>query len=70
MIPQETIQQIVSRIDIIEIVNSFVKLRKRGQIISACALFTMKNPLLLLFLHPKKFISALGVVKVETPSVF
>ncbi|MEO6893947.1 MAG: CHC2 zinc finger domain-containing protein, partial [Ginsengibacter sp.] len=30
MIPQETIQQIVSRIDIIEIINSFVKLRKRG----------------------------------------
>src|ERR1700751_1015649 len=30
MISQQTIQQILSRIDIIEIVGSFVKLKKRG----------------------------------------
>lgn len=45
MIPQETIQQIVSRIDIIEIVNSFVKLRKRGtNYIGLCPFHNEKSP--------------------------
>jgi len=30
MIKQETVQQILSRIDIIEIIGGFVKLKKRG----------------------------------------
>ncbi|HXR83305.1 MAG TPA: DNA primase [Hanamia sp.] len=45
MIPQETIQQIVSRIDIIEIVNSFVKLKKRGtNYIGLCPFHNEKSP--------------------------
>ena len=45
MIPPETIQQIVSRIDIIEIVNSFVKLRKRGtNYIGLCPFHNEKSP--------------------------
>ena len=45
MIPQETIQQIVSRIDIIEIINSFVKLRKRGtNYIGLCPFHNEKTP--------------------------
>jgi DNA primase len=45
MIPQETIQQIVSRIDIIEIINSFVKLRKRGtNYIGLCPFHNEKSP--------------------------
>ena len=45
MIPQETIQQIISRIDIIEIVNSFVKLRKRGtNYIGLCPFHNEKSP--------------------------
>lgn len=45
MIPQETIQQIVTRIDIIEIINSFVKLRKRGtNYIGLCPFHNEKSP--------------------------
>src|SRR5674476_1578670 len=45
MIPQETIQQIISRIDIIEIVNSFVKLKKRGvNYIGLCPFHNEKTP--------------------------
>ncbi len=45
MIPPETIQQIVSRIDIIEIINSFVKLRKRGtNYIGLCPFHNEKTP--------------------------
>lgn len=45
MIPQETIQQIVSRIDIIEIINSYVKLKKRGvNYIGLCPFHNEKSP--------------------------
>jgi DNA primase len=45
MISQETIQQIVSRIDIIEIVSSFVKLKKRGvNYIGLCPFHNEKTP--------------------------
>ena len=45
MIPQETIQQIVSRIDIIEIINSFVKLKKRGSnYLGLCPFHNEKTP--------------------------
>jgi DNA primase len=45
MIPQETIQQIISRIDIIEIINSFVRLKKRGtNYIGLCPFHNEKSP--------------------------
>jgi DNA primase len=45
MIPQETIQQIVSRIDIIEIINSFVRLKKRGvNYLGLCPFHNEKSP--------------------------
>lgn len=45
MIAPETIQQIVSRIDIIEILSSFVKLKKRGQnYIGLCPFHNEKSP--------------------------
>jgi len=45
MISQETIQQIVSRIDIIEIISSFVKLKKRGvNYIGLCPFHNEKSP--------------------------
>ncbi|MGH2646423.1 MAG: DNA primase [Ginsengibacter sp.] len=45
MILQETIQQIVSRIDIIEIISSFVKLKKRGtNYIGLCPFHNEKTP--------------------------
>ena len=45
MIAPETIQQIVSRIDIIEILSSFIKLKKRGQnYIGLCPFHNEKTP--------------------------
>ncbi|MEO6639161.1 MAG: DNA primase [Ginsengibacter sp.] len=45
MIAPETIQQIVSRIDIIEILSSFVKLKKRGQnYLGLCPFHNEKSP--------------------------
>ena len=45
MISQETIQQILSRIDIIEIVGSFVKLKKRGaNYLGLCPFHNEKSP--------------------------
>src|SRR5580692_8741622 len=45
MIAQETIQQILSRIDIIEIVGGFVKLKKRGaNYLGLCPFHNEKTP--------------------------
>src|SRR5665213_4210456 len=45
MISQETIQQLVRRIDIIEIISSFVKLKKRGvNYIGLCPFHNEKSP--------------------------
>ena len=45
MISQQTIQQILSRIDIIEIVGSFVKLKKRGtNYLGLCPFHNEKTP--------------------------
>ena len=45
MIKQETIQQIVSRIDIIEIISSFIRLKKRGvNYIGLCPFHNEKSP--------------------------
>src|SRR6201989_517636 len=45
MISQQTIQQILSRIDIIEIVGGFVKLKKRGvNYLGLCPFHNEKSP--------------------------
>jgi len=45
MISQETIQQIASRIDIVEIISSFVKLKKRGMnYLGLCPFHNEKTP--------------------------
>src|SRR5579864_5970879 len=45
MISQQTIQQILSRIDIIEIVGNFVKLKKRGtNYLGLCPFHNEKTP--------------------------
>lgn len=45
MIPQETIQQILSRIDVLEVVGSFVKLKKRGaNYLGLCPFHNEKTP--------------------------
>lgn len=45
MIPQETIQEITSKIDIIEIIDSFVKLKRRGaNYLGLCPFHNEKTP--------------------------
>ena len=45
MISQESIQQILSRIDIVEIVGSFIKLKKRGaNYLGLCPFHNEKSP--------------------------
>ena len=45
MIPQETIQEVVSRIDIVDIINSFVKLKRRGtNYLGLCPFHNEKSP--------------------------
>ena len=45
MISQESIQQILSRIDIVEIVGSFIKLKKRGaNYLGLCPFHNEKTP--------------------------
>ncbi|MEO6682951.1 MAG: DNA primase [Ginsengibacter sp.] len=45
MIPQETIQEIVGKIDIIEIIDSFVKLKRRGaNYLGLCPFHNEKSP--------------------------
>ena len=45
MISQDSIQQILSRIDIVEIVGSFIKLKKRGaNYLGLCPFHNEKTP--------------------------
>lgn len=45
MIPQETIQEVISKIDIIEIIDSFVKLKRRGaNYLGLCPFHNEKTP--------------------------
>ncbi len=45
MIPQETIQEIIGKIDIIEIIDSFVKLKRRGaNYLGLCPFHNEKSP--------------------------
>jgi len=45
MISQNTIQQILARIDIVEIVGNFVKLKKRGaNYLGLCPFHNEKSP--------------------------
>lgn len=70
MISQETIQQIQSRIDIIDIVGGFVKLKKEVPIIWVIVHFIMKKHLHSPSHLPKKFTNVLDVAKVVIPLVF
>jgi DNA primase len=45
LISQQTIQQILSRVDVVEVVGSFVKLKKRGvNYIGLCPFHNEKSP--------------------------
>jgi DNA primase len=67
MITQQTIQQITNRIDIVEIVGEFVKLKKRGaNYLGNCPFHNEKSPSFTVS-PAKKFISVLVVEKAGMP---
>ena len=70
MISPQTIEQITNRIDIIDVVGEFVKLKKRGANYLVFVLFITKKHHHSLYLHQKKFINVLVVVKAATPYFF
>ena len=70
MISQQSIQQILSRIDIIDIVGGFVKLKKEAPIILAYVLFTTKKLLLSRYLLQKKFINVSAAAEAVTAISF
>lgn len=69
MISQNTIQQILGRIDIIDVVGGFVKLKKEGLITLVSALFIMKRRPPLLYRLQRKSTSVLVAAAVVIPSV-
>jgi DNA primase len=71
LISQNTIQQITGRIDIIDVVGGFVKLKKRGSnYLGLCPFHNERNPFVHLSLLQRKYISALVVAKAATLSAF
>ena len=70
MITPQTIQTITSRIDIIDVVGEFVKLKKRGaNYLGLCPFMARKRPLLP-YRPPKRSINALAAVAATIPSRF
>ena len=70
MISPQTIQQITNRIDIIDVVGEFVKLKKRGaNYLGLCPFHGEKTPSFTVLLQ-KKFINVLVVVKAAKISLF
>ena len=63
MIDPATIQRIYDAIDIVDVVKDYVSLKKEGQTIWGCVLFTMKKRLRLPFRPARVSSNALVVAK-------
>jgi DNA primase len=70
MISPQTIQQITSRIDIIDVIGEFIKLKKRGANYLGFVLFTGRKHPRLQCLLQKKFINVLVAEEVAIPLHF
>jgi DNA primase len=70
MISQNTIQQILGRLDIVDVVGNFVRLKKEAPITLASVPFIMKKLHRLPCPPPKRSINVLVAEEAAIPSVF
>ncbi len=69
-IPQHTIDQILDRTDIVDVIGQFVKLKKQAVPIQAAALFIRKNHRLSTSIVTNSIFTVLAVRPTVMPSVF
>ena len=67
LIPQTFIDDLLDRVDIVDVVNSRVPLKKRAKVIKPVALFTRKKAPPLLLPKINNFTTALAVARVAMP---
>jgi DNA primase len=70
MIPQSFIQDLLNRVDIVDVVGRYVQLKKVARISAASAPFITKNLPALRSVPPSSFITALVVVRTALRLVF
>jgi hypothetical protein len=63
MIPKSFIHDLLNRLDIVDVIERYVPLKKAGGNYIACCPFTTKNPLLLPSVRVSSFITALAVAR-------
>lgn len=59
LIPQPFIDDLLQRTDLVELIDSYVPLKKEGTVMSHVVLFIMKNPPPLMLLPKNSFIIVL-----------
>ena len=69
-IPQSFIQELISRVDVVEVVGRFVQLKKGGAISWVFAPFTAKNRPASQSAPPNNFFIASAVEKMAMPLAF
>lgn len=69
-IPQHTIDQILDRTDLVELIGQRVKLKKTGRTYSGCCPFHQEKALLSMYIETRAITIALAVRPTVMPSVF
>lgn len=68
--PDEVIEEVRMKNDIVDVISGYVKLQKKGLTISACALSTMRNPRPFPYRLESRCITALAAGQGEMSSPF
>jgi len=70
LIPQSFIQDLLARVDIVDVVGKYVQLKKGGANYMGLCPFHNENPPVSPSVRQSSFIIALVVVRMAVPSVF
>lgn len=68
--PDEVIEEVRMKNDIVDVISGYVKLQKKGLTISACAPSTMRNPRPFPYRRESRCITALAAGQGEMSSPF